>query len=94
MSDTDKPAGAFVFAECTTALGWGGRTIYLHEGQVWDARDPLVSARPELFLAEPRTVYTSVDRSTLNTEVGESKAPAGKPRREDTAERKPRSRRG
>lgn len=74
-----------VFAECSTSVGWGGRTLYLREGQVWDARDPFVKARPEFFMAVPRQVCTTVDPSTLNTEIGdeeEASKPktAGKPR--------------
>jgi len=91
---------AVVFAECSTTVGWDGRTLYLREGQVWDARDPFVKARPEFFMAVPRVVCTTVDPSTLNTELGdveaaESRAKTGKPRTTTPeAGRKPRQSRG
>jgi hypothetical protein len=88
-----------VFAECSTSVGWGGRTLYLKEGQVWDARDPFVKARPEFFMAVPRVLCTTVDPSTLNMAIGDveaaEKPKAGKPRTTDASTaRKPRSTRG
>jgi len=43
-----------VFAQCTCATGTAeGLTVSLRAGDPWDARDPLVLHRPELFGPEP-----------------------------------------
>ncbi len=45
----------YAFAASTCALRWEGQTVRLVEGEVWDASDPLVKARPDLFTdAAPR----------------------------------------
>lgn len=74
MLNDNESALPVVFAECSTTVGWDGRTLYLREGQVWDARDPFVRARPDLFMAAPRVLCTTVDPSTLNTPVGDADA--------------------
>lgn len=73
-NENETPATPVVFAECSTTVGWGGRTLYLREGQVWDARDPFVKARPEFFMPAPRVVCTTVDPSTLNIATGDADA--------------------
>lgn len=43
-----------VYPVAATAIGFNGATVYLREGDAWQADDPLVKARPELFAEEPR----------------------------------------
>jgi len=44
---------ALVFANCTT---WISATAQLVQDEAWDADDPIVKARPELFNDEPSIV--------------------------------------
>lgn len=48
-------AKKFVFAANTCVASTGsGRLVRLREGEAWDADDPFVRERPELFEDEPK----------------------------------------
>lgn len=51
------------FANCDTTCMHNGRRVQLHENEPWDADDPFVKARPELFAAEPPNVRTTKVRT-------------------------------
>lgn len=49
-----------VYANCNTSVGAPNGSIQqLNIGEVWDADDPLVKARPELFDLSPTRVKSS-----------------------------------
>lgn len=52
----------YAFALSTCALRWQGLTVRLTEGEVWDADDPLVAARPELFTTTANRVRSTAGR--------------------------------
>jgi hypothetical protein len=51
----------FKFARYTTTTGMPGNPapIYVEEGDAWDADDPLVKSRPNLFSDVPPMVHSS-----------------------------------
>jgi hypothetical protein len=51
-----------VYARTTCVLSWSGRTIRMREDDAWDATDPLVKARPDLFHDTPQ-IHMTVHRS-------------------------------
>lgn len=65
---------ALVFANCTT---WISATAQLVQDEAWDADDPIVKARPELFNAEPSIVRGTRKREapveTATAEPGEKR---------------------
>jgi len=55
------PARAVVYSNTNTRLGFNGRRFTLTVDQPWDASDPLVKARPELFTKQPTVVASTVE---------------------------------
>lgn len=53
-----------VYARTTCVLSWDGRTIRMREDDAWDAADPLVKQRPELFHDTPK-IHATIHRSTV-----------------------------
>lgn len=43
----------YVFANCTTCVGFNGAIMRLRTGEAWYRDDPFVKARPELFAEAP-----------------------------------------
>jgi hypothetical protein len=76
--DTDV---VYATSTCTTADPASGLLVRLHEGETWDARDPFVAARPELFSATPTRVRRTTQQAPVETATknpGEKKkAPRG-----------------
>jgi hypothetical protein len=64
---------ALVFANCTT---WVSATAQLIKDEAWDADDPIVKARPELFDDEP-TIVRGVRKREVPVEAA-SAAPGEK----------------
>ena len=58
------PAIMYASAECV--VRWEGLSIHLTPGAPWDASDPFVRARPELFSETPTTIHrtTTVEQAT------------------------------
>ena len=46
----------YVYANCTGAVYEDGLRVQLELDQIWDAGDPFVKKRPDLFSASPRKV--------------------------------------
>lgn len=46
----------YVYANCEAVVYENGLRIQLVVDQIWEANDPLVKARPDLFSTEPRKV--------------------------------------
>lgn len=46
-----------VYATAQTSVHFGGLVVRLAPGQPWDASDPFVKARPELFSSTPAFVH-------------------------------------
>lgn len=65
---------ALVFASCTT---WISPVAQLVQDEAWDADDPIVKARPELFTDEPSIVRGTRKREapveTATAEPGEKR---------------------
>lgn len=57
----------YAFAALTAALRWQGTTVRLTEGEAWDADDPLVVARPDLFRPEPSVVRSTAGKPVRRT---------------------------
>jgi len=55
---------AVKFARYTTTagMGSGSMTFVVHEGEAWDADDPLVKANQALFSDEPVVVHSSTGK--------------------------------
>lgn len=49
-----------VIARDTCVAGYNGQVYHLQRGQAWDANDPLVKARPELFTEDDRYINRTV----------------------------------
>jgi len=60
----------YVYPVSSTAVGYGGGVIQLSPLDVWDADDPFVQARPELFDSVPRVIRRTgpapVEQATAN----------------------------
>ena len=41
-----------------------GRRVVVHRDQPWDANDPVVKARPDLFTPAPSKVQSTVEQAT------------------------------
>lgn len=58
----------YVYATANTVTYTaGGKRVRLASGDVWDATDPFVKARPDLFADEPPVVHSTepqVERAT------------------------------
>lgn len=55
-----------------------GGTVMLHPGEVWDASDPFVLSRPDLFSATPTVVHATTGQQRLTpTPVEVKKAKRG-----------------
>jgi hypothetical protein len=50
----------FVFANCDAVVFEDGKRLQVVRDQIWDAGDPFVKARPDLFSTEPRKVNRTV----------------------------------
>jgi hypothetical protein len=75
--DTDV---VYATSTCTTADPATGLLVRLHEGETWDARDPFVSARPELFSSEPTRIRRTTAPRPIETATknpGERKRTTG-----------------
>lgn len=46
----------YVYANCNGAVYEDGLRVQLEQDQIWDANDPFVKKRPDLFSATPRKV--------------------------------------
>jgi hypothetical protein len=73
-----RPATVYSTLEAHVGVPGTDYTVFLEVGQEWDARDPLVRARPDLFTTTPpdRTIRTSAPLSiplveTATAEPGE-----------------------
>lgn len=58
---------AYVFPTCVTVVRWEGGRVHLRPDQQWDADDPFVKARPELFAEDPQAPQRTapvVERAT------------------------------
>lgn len=53
---------SYVYAKSSTSVRWEGGVVRLVEGEVWDATDPLVRARSELFGHAPSLVRNTTGR--------------------------------
>lgn len=54
----------YVYANCEAVVYEAGLRIQLVADQIWDANDPVVKARPDLFNSEPRKVNrTTADKA-------------------------------
>ena len=62
----------YVYPTSSMSVGYGGGVIQLSPSDVWDADDPFVVARPELFGTDPaptvvrRTRPAPVEQATAN----------------------------
>lgn len=68
---------SLVFAATTTVVFHDGGRVRLAEDDPWEAEDPFVKARPELFRDRPRQVFGSRGRVVETAAV----EPGGKRRR-------------
>ena len=51
---------SYVYANCEAVVYEDGKRIQLVRDQIWDASDPIVKARPDLFSKEPRQVNRTI----------------------------------
>lgn len=49
----------FKYANTTTSVRWNGQIVRIAQDDTWDANDPFVKARPDLFGDAPTRVFTS-----------------------------------
>lgn len=49
----------FKYATSTTSVRWNESIMRLAQDDAWDADDPFVKARPDLFSDSPSRVFTS-----------------------------------
>lgn len=59
----------FARSTCTTADPANGLLVRLTEGDAWDADDPFVLARPDLFSERPIRVRRTVPKQATDTPV-------------------------
>lgn len=65
-------SSTIVFAAAQCAVHWNGLTLRLNPGDPWDATDPFVRARPDLFSDVPAVVNrTSVRVEQATAAPGE-----------------------
>lgn len=76
MAATKKQGHVFAKHSGAIAHPSGIGTIRLKKDEAWDADDPLVKARPELFSDEPATPRTS-DRKGGRVRVEQATAAPG-----------------
>jgi hypothetical protein len=50
----------YVFPNCVAVVRWEGGRVRLNPDQQWDADDPFVRARPELFAENPQAPQRTV----------------------------------
>ena len=51
---------SYVYANCDAVAYEDGKRLQVVRDQIWDAGDPFVKARPDLFSTEPRKVNRTV----------------------------------
>ncbi len=69
-----------VYANCNTYVGAPNGSIQqLVLGEPWDANDPLVKARPELFSTQPTKLRRSY-RDLVGSEIEQATAAPGEKR--------------
>lgn len=73
----------YVYPNCRAVVAWQGGRVRLNPGQSWDADDPFVKERPELFDIDPRRVSRTEIPETTTRAPGEVR---------DTPPRKPSAR--
>ncbi|RBQ21608.1 hypothetical protein DP939_02545 [Spongiactinospora rosea] len=57
----------YVFPTCVAVVHWEGGRVHLLRDQPWDADDPFVKARPDLFAEhpqDPQRTAPPVERAT------------------------------
>ncbi len=64
----------YVFANCDAVAYEDGKRLQLVKDQIWDANDPFVKARPDLFSPSPK----KVNRTTPAPVEAASAAPGEK----------------
>lgn len=60
-----------VYANTTTHIGWGPDAVFIEEGSVWAADDPLVRERPAFFSKEPTRVHRTVPKRPVEDTTAE-----------------------
>lgn len=75
---------AVVFVKHSASTVVNGKPLRVTKGQAWDANDPFVKARPDLFVDEPECVYRSVEQATAAPgEMRDVKRGPGRTRKSD-----------
>lgn len=77
---------AEVFAQRSCATEWQGRPVHVHAGEAWDADDPFVAAKPDLFGPPARVRRTTREPAvpvveTATRAPGEVRRGPGRPRK-------------
>ena len=54
----------YVYGACEAVAYEDGVRIVVHEDQVWDADDPMVRKRPDLFRFDPLVPHGTVEQAT------------------------------
>ena len=54
----------YVYGACECVAYEDGKRVVVHIDQVWDADDPMVKKRPDLFRADPQTPHGTVEQAT------------------------------
>ena len=73
---------ALVYSKAECVFFHKGDRVTLHFDEPWDAKDPVVKARPDLFADEPTYVAATVEQATAAP--GETRATPSKRTRAST----------
>lgn len=59
----------FAFAKVGSFVSWHGETVILNLNDVWDAADPFVRERPDLFADRPTYIHRTSGHEPGRVEI-------------------------